>query len=234
MIGKGNDIIQTKNQRINTDITADPVRLTGPAGDARGIVSLATALQEAELAGLDLVEIAVNADPPVCRIMDYSKFRFQEQKHAQEIKKKQKRTQVKEIKFRPHTDDGDYAVKVRNLTKFLDAGDKVRVSLRFKGREMAHQEFGQRLLERVRHDIDVHGVVEQFPKMEGRELVMMVAPRKARKEEELKSDKVESRAGGQTSAKPVPRTEKPPTEQAHKEPTPKSGGTPEATTGDGG
>ena len=152
--------------------------MVGVEGEPLGIVSLADAMQKAETAELDLVEIAPQAEPPVCRIMDYGKFRYQEQKKAHEAKLKQKQIQVKEIKFRPNTDDGDYNIKMRNLLKFLDEGDKAKITLRFRGREMAHQEFGQRLLERVRNDTAETAVVEQFPKMEGRQLIMVLAPKK--------------------------------------------------------
>ena len=152
--------------------------MVGVEGEPLGIVSIADAMQQAETAELDLVEIAPQAEPPVCRIMDYGKFRYQEQKKAHEAKLKQKQIQVKEIKFRPNTDDGDYNIKMRNLLKFLDEGDKAKITLRFRGREMAHQEFGQRLLERVRNDTAETAVVEQFPKMEGRQLIMVLAPKK--------------------------------------------------------
>jgi len=135
-------------------------------------------MAKAEAAELDLVEIAPQAEPPVCRIMDFGKFRYQEQKKAHEAKLKQKQIQVKEVKFRPNTDDGDYAIKMRNLIKFLEEGDKAKVTLRYRGREMAHQEFGQRLLERVRNDLETHAIVEQWPKMEGRQLIMVLAPKK--------------------------------------------------------
>jgi translation initiation factor IF-3 len=127
---------------------------------------------------VDLVEIAPQASPPVAKLMDYGKFRYQEQKKAQEAKAKQKQIQIKEIKFRPATDEGDYQVKLRNLSRFLEEGDKCKVTLRFRGREMAHQELGARLLERVRDDLDSLGLVEQMPKLEGRQMVMMIAPRK--------------------------------------------------------
>ena len=154
------------------------MRLVGVEGEPLGVVSIADALQKAEVADLDLVEIAPQAEPPVCRIMDFGKFRYQEQKKAHEAKQKQKQIQVKEIKFRPNTDDGDYNIKMRNLLKFIEEGDKAKITLRFRGREMAHQEFGQRLLERVRTDTAEHAVVEQFPKMEGRQLIMVLAPKK--------------------------------------------------------
>jgi translation initiation factor IF-3 len=130
----------------------------------------------AEEAAVDLVEIAPLAKPPVCRIMDYGKFKYQEAKKQHEAKLKQKQIQVKEIKFRPGTDEGDYQIKLRNLIKFLQEGDKTKITLRFRGREMAHQEFGFRLLERVKKDLEEHGTVEQFPKMEGRQLIMVLTP----------------------------------------------------------
>jgi len=154
------------------------VRLVGIEGEPLGIVSITEAMAKAEAAELDLVEIAPQAEPPVCRIMDFGKFRYQEQKKAHEAKLKQKQIQVKEVKFRPNTDDGDYAIKMRNLIKFLEEGDKAKVTLRYRGREMAHQEFGQRLLERVRNDLETHAIVEQWPKMEGRQLIMVLAPKK--------------------------------------------------------
>jgi translation initiation factor IF-3 len=132
----------------------------------------------AEEQEVDLVEIAPTAAPPVCRLMDYGKFKYQEQKKAHEAKLKQKIIQVKEVKFRPGTDDGDYNVKIRNLVRFLDEGDKAKITLRFRGREMAHQEFGVRLLERVRTDLDAVGQVEQMPRLEGRQMVMIIAPKK--------------------------------------------------------
>jgi len=141
-------------------------------------VSLAAANKMAEEAEVDLVEIAPTAKPPVCRLMDYGKFKYQEAKKRHEAKLKQKQIQIKEIKFRPGTDEGDYQIKVRNLIRFLEEGDKAKVTLRFRGREMAHQEFGVKLLERVRTDLDPYAVVEQFPKMEGRQMIMMLAPKK--------------------------------------------------------
>jgi translation initiation factor IF-3 len=154
------------------------VRLIGVDGEPLGVVPIAIALQKAEEAEVDLVEIAPQAEPPVCRIMDFGKFRYQEQKRTHEAKLKQKQIQVKEVKFRPMTDDGDYKIKLRNLIKFLGEGDKAKVTLRFRGREMAHQEFGFQLLERVKADLEEHAQVEQFPKLEGRQLVMMLGPKK--------------------------------------------------------
>ncbi len=166
-----------RSQRINREITAPEVRLVGVEGEQVGVVPIAEALRLAEVAEVDLVEIAPTAKPPVCRIMDFGKFRYREQKRAHEAKLKQKQIQVKEVKFRPGTDEGDYKIKLRNLIRFLEEGDKTKVTLRFRGREMAHQEFGVKLLERVKADLEPYGAVEQFPKMEGRQMVMVLAPR---------------------------------------------------------
>jgi len=152
--------------------------LVGIDGEALGIVKLADAFRLSEASDVDLVEIAPQAAPPVCRLMDYGKFKYQESKKAHEAKLKQKVIQVKEVKFRPGTDDGDYSVKLRNLIRFLDDGDKTKITLRFRGREMAHQEIGMRVLERLRTDLDEYGQVEQMPKMEGRQMVMVLAPKK--------------------------------------------------------
>ena len=141
-------------------------------------MAVADALKMAEEQNVDLVEIAPLAVPPVCKLMDYGKFRYREQKKAHEAKLKQKQIQVKEIKFRPGTDDGDYKIKVGKLVQFLEEGDKAKVTLRFRGREMAHQEFGVRLLERVRKDLEPIAVIEQFPRLEGRQMVMVLAPKK--------------------------------------------------------
>ncbi|MET0919065.1 MAG: translation initiation factor IF-3, partial [Burkholderiales bacterium] len=138
----------------------------------------ASALLWGEEAEVDLVEIAPTAKPPVCRLMDYGKFKYQESKKRHEAKLKQKQIQVKEIKFRPGTDEGDYQIKLRNLIRFLEEGDKTKVTLRFRGREMAHQEFGVRLLERIKAELEPYGVVEQFPKMEGRQMIMVLSPKK--------------------------------------------------------
>jgi translation initiation factor IF-3 len=154
------------------------VRLIGVNGEQIGIVSIGAAQQMAEQAEVDLVEIAPGATPPVCRLMDYGKFKYRESKKRHEAKLKQKQIVVKEVKFRPGTDEGDYQIKLRNLIRFLDEGDKTKVTLRFRGREMAHQEFGIRLLERVRGDLEPYGVVEQFPKMEGRQMIMVLSPKK--------------------------------------------------------
>lgn len=154
------------------------MRLTGEDGEQVGIVSLRAALEAAEEAGVDLVEIAPMAKPPVCRLMDFGKYKYEEAKRAHEAKQKQKQIQVKEIKFRPGTDDGDYNVKIRNLIRFLEDGDKAKVTLRFRGREMAHQDIGLALLKRVEADLVEVGTVEQFPKLEGRQMVMMIGPKK--------------------------------------------------------
>jgi len=154
------------------------VRLVAENGDQLGIKTVVEALRLAEESNVDLVEIAPLAVPPVCKLMDYGKFRYREQKKAHEAKLKQKQIQVKEIKFRPGTDEGDYKIKLGKLIEFLEEGDKAKVTLRFRGREMAHKEFGERLLERVRKDLDPYGLVEQFPRLEGRQMVMVLAPKK--------------------------------------------------------
>ena len=158
-------------------------------------MEISQALVKAEEAEIDLVEIAPTALPPVCRLMDYGKFKYNEQKKKQDAKAKQKQIQVKEIKFRPGTDEGDYQIKLRNLIKFLTDGDKTKVTLRFRGREMAHQNLGAKLLQRVRGDLEDHGQVEQFPKMEGRQMVMVVAPLKPeekQKRQKMKADALEN------------------------------------------
>jgi translation initiation factor IF-3 len=171
-------IAQEKTQRVNDEITAPEVRLVGVEGEQLGIVNIRSALQMAEEAELDLVEIAPMAKPPVCKMMDFGKFKYQEAKRAHEAKLKQKQVQVKEVKFRPGTDENDYQIKLRNLIKFLGEGDKAKITLRFRGREMAHQEFGMRMLERIKGDLTEVAQVEQFPKMEGRQLIMVLAPTK--------------------------------------------------------
>lgn len=154
------------------------VRLIGADGVNRGVVTIEEAQNEAKANGLDLVEIVPNIDPPVCRVMDFGKFLFDVNKKKHAAKKKQKQVQVKEIKFRPATDQGDYDIKLRNLRKFLEQGDKAKVTLRFRGREMAHQELGAEMLKRIETDLSELGSVEQFPKLEGRQMVMVIAPRK--------------------------------------------------------
>lgn len=154
------------------------MRVVGSDGEQIGVMGIRDALARAEESGMDLVEIAPQADPPVCRIMDWGKFRFETQKKAQAARKKQKQIQIKEIKFRPGTDDHDYDVKMRNLRRFIEEGNKVKVTLRFRGREMAHQELGRDLLKRVEADMAEEITVEQYPRMEGRQMVMMLAPKK--------------------------------------------------------
>ncbi|MEZ0232226.1 MAG: translation initiation factor IF-3 [Methylophilaceae bacterium] len=169
---------QDKEVRINGDITAPQVRLVGIEGEPLGVMSLSEAFAKAEEADIDLVEIAPQAAPPVCRLMDYGKFKYAESKKQHEARLKQKQVQVKEVKFRPGTDDGDYNVKLRNLIRFLQDGDKAKITLRFRGREITHQELGLALLKRVEADLQEYAVVEQFPKMEGRQMVMVLGPHK--------------------------------------------------------
>jgi translation initiation factor IF-3 len=162
--------------RLNGEIQAREIRLIGMDGEIAGIMSAREALQMAEELDTDLVEISPNAVPPVCRLMDYGKFKYQEQKKAAEAKSKQHVIQIKEIKFRPATDDNDYNVKMRNIKRFLEDGDKVKITLRYRGREMAHQDIGMRLLERVRDELAEAAQVESMPKLEGRQMIMMLAP----------------------------------------------------------
>ena len=157
---------------------APEVRLNGVENEPLGIVSIQEALRLAGEADVDLVEVAATADPPVCRLMDYGKFKHQEQKKAHDAKQKQKVIEVKEVKFRPGTDEGDYQIKLRNLRRFLEDGDKGKVTLRFRGREITHQELGMRLLERVRDDLPDCSLVETMPKLEGRQIIMVLAPKK--------------------------------------------------------
>nr|WP_174875305.1 translation initiation factor IF-3 [Vogesella oryzae] len=171
-------IAQERESRINGEITAREVRLVGEEGEQLGIVTVREALALAEERDVDLVEISPTAQPPVCKLMDYGKFKYQQSKKKHEAKLKQKQVQIKEIKFRPGTDDGDYNVKLRNLIRFLGEGDKAKITLRFRGREMAHQDIGLALLKRVEADLAEVGTVEQFPKLEGRQMVMMIAPKK--------------------------------------------------------
>ena len=169
--------VNTEN-RLNDEITSREVRLIDAQGQQVGIVPLAQAKRIAEEADLDLVEVSPNAKPPVCRIMDYGKYRFEQSKRQQEARKKQKQIQIKEVKFRPGTDEGDYQVKLRNLIRFLSDGDKTKVTLRFRGREMVHQDLGLKLLQRVEANLQEYGTVEQRPKLEGRQMVMVIAPLK--------------------------------------------------------
>ncbi len=171
-------IAAVKQTRRNEDINVPEVRVIDADGEQVGVKSIRDAIALAAEYGMDLVEVVPNADPPVCRIMDYGKFKFEQSKKQQAARKKQKQVQIKEIKFRPNTDDNDYQVKLRKVHEFIDDGDKVKISLRFRGREMAHQELGMQLLKRVEADMGEDITVEQRPQMEGRQMVMMLAPKK--------------------------------------------------------
>ena len=162
---------------MNADILNEKVRCIAPDGEQLGVMKTEDAIAEADSHGLDLVEVSPNADPPVCKILDYGKFKFEAQKKRNEAKKKQKVIEVKEIKLRPNIDEHDYQVKMRSVQKFLDEGDKVKVTLRFRGREMAHQELGVNVLNRVREDTDEVAKIEAFPKLEGRQMIMVIAPK---------------------------------------------------------
>ncbi|TNF07172.1 MAG: translation initiation factor IF-3 [Gammaproteobacteria bacterium] len=166
---------------MNEEIDVLEVRLINAEGEQAGIVSIEEALSAATAAGLDLVEISPDAEPPVCKVMDYGKKLFEAKKQQAAQRKKQKQTQVKEMKFRPGTDIGDYQIKLRNLIRFLENGDKAKITLRFRGREMAHQELGMEMLKRIEQDLEELGTVEQFPKMEGRQLTMVIAPKSRKK-----------------------------------------------------
>ncbi len=163
--------------RVNREIDVRSIRLVGADGEMIGVVTLREGLTMAEEAGLDLVEVSPNADPPVCKILDFGKFKYEDQKKKNAARKKQKVIEVKEIKLRPNIDEHDYDVKMRSMKKFLEEGDKVKVTLRFRGRELAHQDLGMKVLDKVREDLDALGKVEQLPKMEGRQMVMVIAPR---------------------------------------------------------
>ena len=168
-----------RKHRLNREIMAPTVRLNGVNNEPLGIVSIQDALRLSGEADVDLVEIAPTADPPVCRLMDYGKFKYQEQKKAAEAKSKQKVIEVKEVKFRPGTDDGDYNIKMRNLRRFIaEDGDKGKVTLRFRGREITHQDIGMRMLERIRDELADVAVVEHMPKLEGRQMIMVLSPKK--------------------------------------------------------
>jgi translation initiation factor IF-3 len=168
-----------RKHRLNREIAAPEVRLNGVDNEPLGIVSITEALRMAGDLDVDLVEIVAQAEPPVCRLMDYGKLKYQEQKKAAEAKAKQKVVEIKEVKFRPGTDEGDYQIKMRNLRRFIhDDGDKGKVTLRYRGREITHQEIGMRLLERIRDDLADVSVVENMPKLEGRQMIMVLAPKK--------------------------------------------------------
>jgi translation initiation factor IF-3 len=170
--------VRETGPRINDRIRGPEIRLIGAEGENIGVVTPARAMQLAEEAGLDLVEISPNAVPPVCKIMDFGKFKYETQKKEAEARKKQKIIEIKEVKFRPNTDTHDYEVKMRNVVRFLEDGDKVKVTLRFRGREMAHQDLGRNLLDRVAEDVKEIGKVESMPRVEGRQMVMMIGPSK--------------------------------------------------------
>ncbi|MEI4220266.1 MAG: translation initiation factor IF-3 [Candidatus Dasytiphilus stammeri] len=175
----GKSIHPIRHNRINTEIRVHEVRLTGLDGEALGVVSITEALKQAEQAGVDLVEISPNAVPPVCLMIDYGKFIYEKNKNSKEQKKKQKNIQVKEIKFRPGTDEGDYHVKLRSLIRFLQQGDRVKITLRFRGREMNHQQLGIEVLKRIQRDVKEIAVVEYLPsKIEGRQMIMVLASKK--------------------------------------------------------
>ncbi|MDO8276916.1 MAG: translation initiation factor IF-3 [Burkholderiaceae bacterium] len=169
---------EERKHRLNREIMASEVRLSGPENEPLGIVNINEALRLAGEQDVDLVEIVATATPPVCRLMDYGKFKYQEQKKAAEAKSRQTVIEIKEVKFRPGTDDGDYNIKMRNIRRFLAEGDKCKITLRFRGREITHQEIGMALLQRIRDELSDLIVVEQFPKLEGRQMIMMIAPGK--------------------------------------------------------
>jgi translation initiation factor IF-3 len=163
--------------RVNEEIRIPQVRLIDQDGEMQGVLTVREAMQRAFAVGLDLVEISPNADPPVCKIIDFGKFKYEQQKKRNEAKKKQKVIEIKEIKVRPNIDENDYQVKMRAMKSFIDEGDKVKVTLRFRGREMAHQDIGVRVLERIRAEMDTTSKVEQMPRMENRQMVMVLSPR---------------------------------------------------------
>lgn len=171
-------IATEKTNRKNLEIRVPQVRVIDAEGEQAGVMTRDEALNLAQEVGLDLVEIQPTADPPVCRIMDFGKFKFEQQKKAHAAKKKQKQVEIKELKFRPSTEDGDYAVKMRNLKRFLEEGDKVKVTIRFKGREMAHTELGEQMVKRIQVDIVEDAIIESYPRLEGRQMVMMIGPKK--------------------------------------------------------
>ncbi len=169
--------VRDTGPRVNDRIRANEIRLIGAEGENIGVVTPQRGMELAEQVGLDLVEISPNAEPPVCKIMDFGKYKYETQKREAEARKNQKIIEIKEIKFRPGTDTHDYDVKMRNILKFLDNGDKVKITLRFRGREMAHQQLGMELLNRVADDVAEVAKVENMPRLEGRQMVMMIAPR---------------------------------------------------------
>jgi translation initiation factor IF-3 len=176
--GDRNITTPEKQNRKNSEIRVPRVRVIGSDGEMVGVLSREEALAKAEEEGLDLVEIQPNADPPVCRIMDFGKFKFELQKKANLAKKKTKQVEIKEMKFRPVTDEGDYQIKLRNMRRFLEEGDKIKVNIRFRGREMSHQELGREMANRIEGDLGEDIVIESRPRLEGRQMVMMIAPKK--------------------------------------------------------
>lgn len=177
-IARNNPIAEDKQSRLNDEITVPEVRLIDQDGEQKGIVTIQEALQAAADAELDLVEIVPNSKPPVCRLMDFGKFRFQQKKKLHDQRKKQRQIQIKEIKFRPGTELGDYQVKLRKLIEFIEAGDRAKVTVRFRGREMAHMELGRKLLKRIEEDMSEVATVDQYPQSEGRQMTMLLIPKK--------------------------------------------------------
>ncbi|MFY8061551.1 MAG: translation initiation factor IF-3 [Arenimonas sp.] len=173
-----NTPVSEKGNRKNQEIRVPRVRVIGADGEMVGVLTRDEALALAEESGMDLVEIQPNQDPPVCRVMDYGKYRFELQKKAAAAKKKQKVVEIKEVKFRPTTDVGDYSIKLRNVRRFLEEGDKVKVNIRFKGREMSHQELGVEMAKRIETDLAEEAIIESRPRLEGRQMIMMIAPKK--------------------------------------------------------
>jgi len=198
---RNSNIATDKEHRVNRRINSPQLRVISSTGEQIGILPLAEALRKAEEAGLDLVEISPTAQPPVCRIMNYGKFQYEESKRRHAAKKKQKQIQIKEVKFRPGTGVGDYQIKLRNLMRFLEEGNKAKITLRFRGREMAHQEIGMEMLKRLEIDLKEYGTVEQYPRLEGRQMVMLLNPKTgvaktAKPEAKQKTEsKPESKAG---------------------------------------
>tara|TARA_E500000331_G_scaffold338678_1_gene368122 strand:- start:20 stop:697 length:678 start_codon:yes stop_codon:yes gene_type:complete len=184
-----NNILSDDLHKINNQITTDPIRVIDSEGTMLGILSLKEGLEKAEEIGLDLVEVSPNAKPPVCKIIEYGKFKYAAQKKAAEARKKQKTVDVKEIKFRPNIDTNDYEIKMRSVRKFINSGDKVKITMRFRGREMTHQDIGVKVLRRIREDLEDSVKVEQFPKLEGRQMVQVFAPNLSEKTS-TKNDKV--------------------------------------------
>ena len=178
--------------KINDQITTDPIRVIDSEGIMLGILSLEEGIEKAEEVGLDLVEVSPNAKPPVCKIIEYGKFKYAAQKKAAEARKKQKTVEVKEIKFRPNIDTNDYEIKMRSVRKFISSGDKVKITMRFRGREMTHQDIGVKVLRRIREDLDTLVKIEQFPKLEGRQMVQIFAPNLSEKADSPRQNTVTS------------------------------------------